>query len=254
MFCCLILAILHVPEPVPAPKAFRVAGKVRKYEYRRDPFVECVVFKKDGKLVFADREKLVRALGVPQDDATLPTIKDEEFVVFVNKKRAIEVSDGWLYTVDFGEWGGGIYWFSRDWREQERLFDENVNSIIKMKDGFYCLGGLAHLGSQDGYLLKIERNSAGWAVNRVCDLPETPIVYSIVNDREVIFGYRDVWRLDTTGSLQKLFPMPPEIDLPNSMQIQNGIAYIGGHKYIAAVNVRTGKVARWYEPIPPKPD
>lgn len=244
------------PEPIAPPSGFRVAHKVEKYNYLRDRCQEdCLVLWKNGKVVFknAPRHRPLTSEEKQRYQNPPGKVVEKEFTAYFYEEHALRVDDGWLSTVDFGEWGGGVYWFSRDWKTQERLFHGNANKIDQMKDGLYCLGGLAHLGSREGYLLSLKKVGGKWRASKVCDLPTAPEASCVLNSTTFLFALDKVYQVDLKGKTKSLFAVPDKLDLISTIQVQDGYAYLGGRKYIAAVEMRSGKVARWYEPAPAKP-
>jgi hypothetical protein len=70
--------------------------------------------------------------------------------------RSVEqVADGWLVGLDVGEFGGGLWWFSSDGKANKKLSAENIVGFAKTSTGVLAFTGLAHLGFDNGKVLKV---------------------------------------------------------------------------------------------------
>jgi HEAT repeat protein len=83
----------------------------------------------------------------------------------VDRKRqipsvALKVPDGWLAGTDHGEWGGQLIHMPAD-GPSEVLFEENIQDIFLLGNQLVAISGLAHLGMNNGMLLRIEKNRSG---------------------------------------------------------------------------------------------
>lgn len=242
----LALVYLSDRDPIPPSPGFKVVTKLAKYDVRRDPFWECLVLKESDKIVFVESKKYLKKISALEKEADRISIKDYNLDVSFSKRSLLKVEDGWLTSIDFGEYGGGIYWLSPDYKRRARIYDSNARLEVSMKQGIFCLAG-NHYG-RPGALLRLDKSQKGWQATEVATLPEIPSFAKKWNDNELIFGDRNVWSVDTSGRVNKLFSIPIELAIPNSIEINNGIAYIAGQYRVAAISLRDGRVRRWYQP------
>jgi hypothetical protein len=77
------------------------------------------------------------------------------------RRHVAQVDDGSLIGLDVGEFGGGLWWFSSDGKSSRKLSDENVLGFAKTASGILAIGGLAHMGSDDGHVLRVGSGAGG---------------------------------------------------------------------------------------------
>ncbi|UXI65783.1 HEAT repeat domain-containing protein [Tahibacter amnicola] len=75
---------------------------------------------------------------------------------------SLKVPGGRLVGNSQGEWGGGLY-FETDGKEPQTLYERNVDAIVRGPDGVVAIGGLAHLTSDSGFVVAVERTANGYA-------------------------------------------------------------------------------------------
>jgi hypothetical protein len=104
---------------------------------------------------------------------------------------------GELVGTDHGEWGGTLSWIPARGRP-EVLDRDNVHGMDYDNDGAIVLFGLAHMGFNYGYALKVSRNADGtWTQTEVAQLPGEPEWWTrlksdgmavMAGDRVVVFS------------------------------------------------------------------
>jgi hypothetical protein len=81
---------------------------------------------------------------------------------------------GELVGSDHGEWGGELTWIPGQ-GAPEVLDRDNVHGLDYDNDGAIVLFGLAHMGFNYGYALKVSRNADGsWTQTQIARLPGEP--------------------------------------------------------------------------------
>jgi HEAT repeat protein len=70
------------------------------------------------------------------------------------------VSDGLLVAKDDGEWGGELAFINKA-GEKKQLIGENVRAIAPLETDIIAIGGLAHLGGNEGRLHRVVRDESG---------------------------------------------------------------------------------------------
>ncbi|MGA3371494.1 MAG: HEAT repeat domain-containing protein [Terracidiphilus sp.] len=96
---------------------------------------------------------------------------------------------GELVGTDHGEWGGTLTWIPA--RGQPEVLDrDNVRGMDYDNDGAIVLFGLAHMGFNFGYALKVSRNADGtWTQTEVARLPGEPEWWTRLNlDRVAVLA------------------------------------------------------------------
>jgi len=110
------------------------------------------------------------------DDSNVE-IRDNKLIVkrishFSDSYHELKTDDGILVGFDFGEWGGGLFFFSNEDEipldkskplehifmpfydmNEELIMEGNIKSIFNYNDKIYFLEGLAHLSSDRGFYM-----------------------------------------------------------------------------------------------------
>ena len=91
-----------------------------------------------------------------------------------DSQYSLNAFGGTLYGQDRGEWSGGLYFRDQADRSYE-VIDQNVHGIIRNRAGVFVFTGLAHLGTNVGYIYKISVNDMSQLVpERLGRLPGAP--------------------------------------------------------------------------------
>jgi hypothetical protein len=56
---------------------------------------------------------------------------------------AVRVLDGWLVGYNAGEFGGAVFWYSADGKQNRRLSDLRIHQFVETKGGVYATTGSA---------------------------------------------------------------------------------------------------------------
>lgn len=72
----------------------------------------------------------------------------------IGRRTFKPTSRGWLAGFDAGEFGGGLWWFSRDGSKTIEVLSENVHAIYQINSTILILTGLNHLGLNYGHLYR----------------------------------------------------------------------------------------------------
>jgi hypothetical protein len=137
---------------------------------------------------------------VSSDRWSPPPFRDSAAVspsTFLGIGRPAKVTNGWLVGYDLGEFGGSVWWFSADGRDSAKVSDGQVSAFFKVRDFLVATGGLAHMGSDEGRILRLTQDSAGrWRAVSILDLgdsPEAPVKES--DSALLIVGARRLTRV-----------------------------------------------------------
>jgi hypothetical protein len=111
------------------------------------------------------------------------------------RQHVLAVSDGFLVGFDAGEWGGALYWFSKDGSTATKLADENVHGLVALgPDLVASVEGLSHLGISEGNVRWIE-HVGSWRAGALTALDAGPRTF---------VGTRDAIYVVTTQSLMRV--------------------------------------------------
>lgn len=174
----------------------------------------------------------------------------------------VQVNDGYLVGFNRGEWGGGLYWYSKNGKKNKEIVSSIFSSpiqFIKRDNLIYAITGLSHMGMSYGDIIKIEKKQKQWIVEEYVKLPDAPCVIQLDSkDNMLVFTCSGLYSIDKEANLDTLAikfrrPITPiiEIELPNdtlrirekpleyypkwlwgflyptSMVIQNDMVYVG---------------------------
>lgn len=87
----------------------------------------------------------------------------------------LEMAGGTFTGKDGGEWEGNLVY--NEGKESQTLFKENISALFSVsKSTVIAFGGLAHLGTDEGYMLIISKlpKVFGWKVEKKVKLPGNP--------------------------------------------------------------------------------
>ena len=89
--------------------------------------------------------------------------------------RAVKkVVDGYIIGLNQGEFGGGLWFLSADGKSSYEIMPyRRIHQIFEFNDKLYVIEGLAHLGSNNGNLLELEKEG-NWQVSKTYKLPGAP--------------------------------------------------------------------------------
>lgn len=101
---------------------------------------------------------------------------------------AIKVEGGWLAGSDRGEWGGELVYISAS-GESTILYDANIVDIHQWGNQYVATAGLAHMGLNDGWLLRIEKHGpARYSVTQWKRLPAAPFSSRLTEGSELVIN------------------------------------------------------------------
>jgi hypothetical protein len=86
--------------------------------------------------------------------------------------RAVE--DGWLVSVDKGEFGGATLFVARNGTGYELAEAEPFKAFVDGPDGLLGIYGLCHGSCETGNVQRLERRDGRWRVTRTTTLPSSP--------------------------------------------------------------------------------
>jgi hypothetical protein len=148
--------------------------------------------------------------GLPQIDlaARFPEVEGAG-ASLAEEATAIEaLHRGWVVGTDIGEFGGSLWWIDRRGRARH-LVSANVRDIVQLGGDLYAVQGLAHLGSDQGSLIRIEDTPRGVQVHHALELPSYPETWWVRGEELWIGTFRGVFVVDADLHVR---PLPCHAD------------------------------------------
>jgi len=140
------------------------------------------VWLKDGKVEFSDK-------GHPHQD-----------------KIVFPVEDGYFIALDNGEFGGSLWWHSNDGQFTKELLNEHINYFIQTTSGLYAMGGLSHLGTDSGQIIKLEKANGDWTQKKIHDLGSAPnAFYKEDTDNYLILTRKSILRFNEKSGISNVY-------------------------------------------------
>jgi hypothetical protein len=212
--------------------------------------------------VFADGSDLAIYQGGPRRDA-VPVVAGKsadpapwDDSDALGSRYVVEVKDGWIVALDRGEFGGGIWWVSKDGSRYQTLGHANVAELVKTKVGVLAATGLDHGINGHGEVLLIKQNARGrWRAKHFASIGASAYAATLTPDGYVLVVTRtSLVRVDLDGRTRVLHQgkwdaffdtgqQTSSFFYPNSMAVTpNGDVFIG----MRAVVVHLTPQARGY--------
>ncbi len=138
---------------------------------------------------------------------------------FAGRRHVLPVSDGLIVGFDKGEFGGRAFWFSKDGREHQVLSQypepatiddvhaQNVHALVSLGADVLAFEGLAHLGMDEGMVLRIHRGDDGrWRATTFAMLPGAPeAIAAEPPGRWLVAVPKGIVRLYDTGRVEAVW-------------------------------------------------
>lgn len=175
----------------------------------------------------------------------------------------LPVKDGYLVGFDRGEWGGSLYWYSKNGKKSIEIagsvFSASPVQFIKRDNQIYAITGSSHLSLSFGNIIKIEKKQNQWTIEEYKRLPDDPCAIQLDSKNNMlVFTSSGLYSIDKDAHLDTLAiklrrPIIPSIGIempndtlrltykpieihpnwiwgafyPTSMVIQNDVVYVG---------------------------
>jgi len=168
------------------------------------------------------------------------------------RRHMIAVRDGRLVGEDHGEWGGSLWWISKDGRRRRWLSDENVHGFVKTSAGVLVVVGLAHMGTNHGEVLQyVDGPVRKKRVKMFADLGWAPNAFVLESPDSVIVFTRDGFvRVHASGRVESIFRRVYGLVYPNSFTLSpTGVIHVGMRHFITRLTPSAGAYKEeWFVP------
>ncbi|MCA9408379.1 MAG: hypothetical protein H6755_05865 [Candidatus Omnitrophica bacterium] len=171
-----------------------------------------------GEIQISDKWQ-IKDHYVAIDKVPIEIPNDPEIENSDQSKKIFSVDDGYLISFYAGEWGGSLWWFSKDGKSKKAIlpYDKSmqgfwhaksfVNEFMPTNEGLYLLVGLSHLSLDRGGILKLERTKdKGWQIAKFIDLDSAAYeYYQIDQNSYLILTGKKVVRFSVEGVSRTLY-------------------------------------------------
>jgi hypothetical protein len=159
------------------------------------------------------------------------------------KISMLKVDDGYLVGFYRGEWGGSLFWFSKDGKKYYQISDDELVQFIKRNGKNYAIQGLAHLGMSEGGVIKIEKINGKWKSKEYLKLPTAPDAIALDNDDFIIVTSKSLLKVDNNIKISVLIDRAVWYNglYPNSIVVKKNIVYAGMRAGVFKYNLTTNK-------------
>jgi len=244
----------------PVPTTDEVANNMQEYNYSENDWI--VYFDEDEIRVddvrnYNRNPRAKLPFDIRQSNSNMINIS----APLVGIIDAIEVEDGYLVGFNRGEWGGELYWFSKDGKKKYEISGHQIVQFVKRDNKIYAIEGLAHLTMTKGSIIKIEKQNRKWVAKEFLKLPTAPEAIQLDSKENFIvvtfgtnwsFGgesgviinaYPGLFSIDREANIDTLvkFGIWGDYLYPSSMVIQNDVVYIGMRKGVYKFDLATKK-------------
>ena len=168
------------------------------------------------------------------------------------RRYSIPVHDGQLVGENHGEFGGGLWWVSKDGRQRKRLSRENVHGFVRTSNAVLVITGLAHMGVNYGDVLRyVDGPSGKKRVEMLADLDWAPSAFTLESPETLMVLTSDGFvRVHTSGRVESVHRVVYGVLYPNSFTLSpNGVIHVGMRHFITRLTPSGGTYKEeWFVP------
>lgn len=115
-------------------------------------------------------------------------------------RSVIQVDDGFLVGFYRGEWGGNLYWFSKDGKQKYEISNHEIVQFIKRDNKIYAIEGLDHGSISEGSIIEVNKLDEKWRAIDYLKLPSAPAGIDLdINNRFIIITSNSLLTIDTNS-------------------------------------------------------
>ncbi|MBS7566159.1 hypothetical protein KHS38_17250 [Mucilaginibacter sp. Bleaf8] len=171
---------------------------------------------------------------------------DDDAWQFGGDRLVAAVSDGYLVGFNKGEWGGHLYWFSKDGSQHYEISDHQVVQFLQKGNEVYAIEGLSHMSTSEGSVIRLTQNKGKWVAQAYAKLPYAPV--AAVLDRTqnfLIITSSSLVQVNQQAKVRTLVVNTLLRYMPsaNSLVLKGDDAYVGMRKGVFKYNLQTGEQA-----------
>ncbi|UIR54782.1 hypothetical protein LZQ00_10890 [Sphingobacterium sp. SRCM116780] len=158
--------------------------------------------------------------------------------------------NGFLISVNRGEWGGELYWFSKNGKKNYHVDAGNYIQFITRSNDILVLEGLAHLGTSDGRIMQLIKKEDIWTAQKYLELPFAPQTACLdKEDNILIVTTKNIVSVDKNKQIKSIvsFDLWEDHSTSSSIIMHNNILYVGMLFGVYKYALDTGK-SEWLTP------
>lgn len=194
------------------------------------------VFKEDNVIKYTVPGES-RIIEVSNFGFDLP-VRSSENNYITRATCSFKVKNGWLIGFNNGEWGGALCWFNNDGTKHYMIERGNVSHILELNGKIYFTTGYDHLGYSYGKIHKLKFKNNKWSIKESKSLGGCPYQSIIYKNEILIITNKSVSICDSNLNLGiKIQNGFWSGFYPNSIAIDNDIAYFGMRRGILKLNL-----------------
>jgi len=152
--------------------------------------------------------------------------------------RAIKkVSDGYIVGLNGGEFGGGLWFISKNGKKSYEISSYiRVREIFEFNNKLYVIRGLAHLGSSYGSLFELKKDKK-WKIQKNFQLPDAPRFVVLEDENILILTTERLMSFDKKENLIEILKAPFYWGMyyPSSAIVDSNNIYIAMRKGILKI-------------------
>ncbi|WP_316792152.1 hypothetical protein [Pedobacter frigoris] len=176
-----------------------------------------------------------------------PTPAFDQFYRYVAK-----VDDGYLIGFNGGEFGGSLYWYSKDGERFYKVSNHSVIQYIKRGNKLYAIEGLTHMSVSEGSIIELKKISGKWTAERYVELPLGPTAVALDKKGSfIVMTSSSLLRINknkrVTTLIDKGFWAIYLYPGPESIKVKNDTFYVGLRGGVFKYNPATKK-QEWLMP------
>lgn len=182
-----------------------------------------------------------------QKQLPFPILKtqSEKTLNISGKRIVMEVDDGYLVGIDYGEWGGDFLWYSKNGKVHKQLKGYRIMQFITVDKKIYAIDGY-------GTMIRIDKIQNEWITETYIKFPfeQNPISIALDNQNNfIVITSNCLLKIDKQRKITKVIEngfWRPYL-YPTSIVIRNNIVYAGMPMGIFKYNLDTEK-KEWLMP------
>ena len=241
-----------------APSGFRQASEVEIYRLGRLDYLTDVDYevtlvndkvRVETRVDFVARERK-EAEKNPALDPVHKIDLGQSYGIW-NPGDGVKVSDGWLQGWDMGEFGGGLYWFSKGGKRFAKIDRRNTSSVTRAAKGVYAWQGSDHMMFRYSRFVRLEYAKEEWSVHLVSDLHEVPRALIFNSDHFLYVGTEYVSTMELNGTQRLIYRSPRELRPGGFYKRRNGELWLGTSRAILCLSPVGNRNYKpfWFRPI-----
>jgi len=181
------------------------------------------------------------ALNLSQLEFELDLMGDKLLINKVSDhlENELNLNNGILRGLDYGEWGGKLLFIPEDRSKAEiEIKNGNVKFVFRLNDKIYFIEGLAHLSISQGALYELEIKNETYKYKKIVAFDDAPEAMTIFENQLFIATHNGFYVIENSNKKQLFTDMFWSGLYPNSIAVLDfKNVYLGMRGGIAKLNL-----------------